>query len=174
MHPDSNVQQATRNRPYLYRGQFAALTLLVASYAHGLGSLTIECGRTAHMQIYSSAFLSEETGDVVGYELALEKRNGSTVNALLFVYEGAANGEGIPISGGLIGNKLTIQGEWTEHLTEYPSKKEIVERHHVKIEGTLYSARFRGKITIEGLETPTILRLKRVGHIWLCKQERKP
>jgi hypothetical protein len=51
---------------------------------------------TAQMQIYSNAYISKETGDVVGYELAIKQHDDSTVDALLYVYEGAPNDDGIP------------------------------------------------------------------------------
>jgi len=130
---------------------------------------TAHCARTAHMRIYSDTSFSEETGDVAGYELALQRRNESTVEAVLFIYEGAANDDGIPLSGHVSGMELTIEGKWIEHLIKYPSKEESVQTHEVKIVGTLDSARFRGKITIDGLATPDRVRLKRVSHIWLCK-----
>jgi hypothetical protein len=120
------------------------------------------------MRIYSNAHLSEETGDVVGYELALERRNESAVDALLYLYEGEAHDDGIHISGSISGKKLTLNGSWVEHLIEYPAKKEVVQTHLVKIDGTLDSGSFPGRITIEGL-TPDNVRLKRVERIWVCK-----
>ena len=43
------------------------------------------------MQVYSNAFVHEETGDLLGYDLAVKREAGSGVDALLYVYEG---GEG--------------------------------------------------------------------------------
>jgi hypothetical protein len=51
------------------------------------------------MRIYSNAVVSEETGDVSGFELAVKKLNDSTVDALLYVYEGAPNNNGIHLQG---------------------------------------------------------------------------
>ncbi len=96
-----------------------------------------ECSRTAKMQIYSNAFAHEETGDVLGYELAVIPHGDATVDGLFFVYEGAPNDEAIPLSGHLASKHLSVQGKWVEHLIEYPSKKEIIETHVVNIDGTL-------------------------------------
>jgi hypothetical protein len=146
-----------------------AVFLMAVSYISGQGASENECVRTAHMRIYSVTRVSKETGDLDGYELALEEHKDSTVEALLFVYEGAANDEGIPISGRVSGNSLTMEGTWNEHLIEYPSKKEIVVTHFVRIEGTLDPAWFRGTLKIEGLDTPANVRLKRIDRIWTCK-----
>jgi hypothetical protein len=127
------------------------------------------CTQTANMQVYSNAFLSEEAGDLVGYELALKQAGGSTVEALLFVYEGAPD-DGIQLSGPTSGKRLTIEGTWIEHQVEYPSKKEVVVTHKVNIDGTLDSGWFRGTIKIGGMVTPDTVRLKRVNRIWVCKQ----
>lgn len=128
-----------------------------------------ECTRTANMQVYSNAFLSEETGDLDGYELALKQASDSTVEALLFVYEGASD-DGIPLPGHISTRNLSIEGNWVEHQVEYPSKKEVVVTHTVRIDGTLDSGWFRGTIKIGGLVTPGNVRLKRVGRIWACKR----
>jgi hypothetical protein len=122
------------------------------------------------MQIYSATSVSKESGDLDGYELALEQHKDSSVNALLYIYEGAANYRGIPISGRISGKNLTVEGTWNEHQIEHPSNKEIVVRHFIRIEGTLDSSWFRGTLKIEGLETPAQVRLKRTDHIWLCKR----
>jgi hypothetical protein len=128
-----------------------------------------ECVRTADMHVYSNAFLSEETGDLVGYELALRLASDSSVEALLFVYEGAPD-DGILLPGRISGKKLTVKGSWVEHQIEYPSKKEIVQMHPVNIEGALDSDLFRGTIKIGGSVTPDVVRLKRVDRIWICKK----
>jgi len=128
-----------------------------------------KCSRTANMQIYSSAFAHKETGDVLGYELAVRPLDDSTVDALFYVYEGVPNDEAIRLSGHISDTRLTIEGKWVEHLIEYPSKKEIVKTHFVKIDGMLDSASFRGELTIEGMVKRDSLRLKRVKRIWLCK-----
>jgi hypothetical protein len=128
-----------------------------------------ECSRTAQMQIYSSAFIHEETGDLLGYELAVRPQHDSRVDALFYIYEGAPVDKGIPLSGYISGRHLRIQGNWAEHLVEYPSKKQIVQTHFVKIDGTLDSASFRGYVTIEGMVQRDSLRLKRIKQIWLCK-----
>jgi hypothetical protein len=60
----------------------ALLALLIASRASDVSASKDECAQTAHMRIYSNAYLSEETGDVVGHDLALEQRNDSAVDAL--------------------------------------------------------------------------------------------
>lgn len=144
---------------------FGLLILITAMSAKA----SDECSRTAKMQIYSSAFAHEETGDVLGYELAIIPHDDSTVNALFFVYEGAPNDEAIPLSGHLASKHLSIQGNWVEHLVEYPSKKEIIETHVVKIDGTLDSTSFRGDLTIEGMVERSSIRLRHVKKVWLCK-----
>jgi hypothetical protein len=144
---------------------FGLLTLIAAMSA----KVPDECSRTAKMQIYSSAFIHEETGDVLGYELAVTSHDDSTVDALFYVYEGAPNGEAIPLSGHLTGKRLSIQGNWVEHLVEYPSKKKIIETHFVKIDGTLDSTWFRGHLAIEGTVEQGLIRLKHVKKVWLCK-----
>ena len=154
----------------------AVLLALLASCASAQATSEDECARTAPMRIYSNAVFSEETGDVSGFELAIKKLNGSTVDALLYVYEGAPNNNGIHLQGRISGKKLTIEGNWDEHLIEYPSKKDIVQTHFVTIEGALNPALFGGKITIKDTSTTKSLsedetvRLRRVGNIWLCKR----
>jgi len=124
----------------------------------------------------SNAVVSEETGDVSGFELAVKKLNDSTVDALLYVYEGAPNNNGIHLQGRTSGKKLTIEGNWDEHLIEYPSKREIVQTHFVTIKGALDAALFRGRITIKdtsttkGLSEDEAVKLRPVAHIWLCKR----
>jgi len=128
-----------------------------------------ECARVAHLQTYSNAFLSDETGDVGGYELALQQHSGTSIGAFPYVYEGVPNKDGISVSGRISGRKVTMEGKWTEHLIEEPSHKEVIETHSVRIDGTLDSVWFRGTIKIEGLDAPTKIRLKRIDHIWMCK-----
>ncbi|HEX8816524.1 MAG TPA: hypothetical protein VF753_13590 [Terriglobales bacterium] len=127
-----------------------------------------ECSRIAQMQVYSNAFIQKETADVLGYELAINRHRDSTVDAFFYVYEGAPNNEGIPLSGRISGNDLSVQGNWVEHLIEYPSKKQIVQTHFVELDGALDSHSFRGKVTIEGMEKRDSVSLKRVKSIWLC------
>ena len=55
-----------------------------------------ECAQTAQMDVYSDAQVSRVTGDLSGFDLALDKPNGSQRKALLFVYEGGGS-EGIPL-----------------------------------------------------------------------------
>jgi len=126
-----------------------------------------ECAKTAHLQIFSNAVFVEEAGDVVGYELVFQERNPKSAEALLYVYEGVPNEDGISVSGQISGTKVTMAGNWVQHLIEEPSKKEIVETRPVEVSGTLDSNRFRGTIKISGLSTPVTL--KRVGHIWMCR-----
>jgi len=92
------------------------------------------------------------------------------VEAFLYFYEGAPAEEAIPLSGSLSGKNLTAQGEWVQRLTEYPSKKEIVERRLVRIDGVLDSTSFKGVVTIDGKSDGTPVRLKRVRNLWLCKR----
>jgi len=147
----------------------------VVSPGENLNTSEDECGRTAHSQIYSDAVFIEETGDVVGFELALQRgHHGSTVSALLYDYEGVPHEDGISLSGQILGRKLTMEGNWVRHLIEMPSKKEVVETRLVKLDGTIDSIRFRGAIKIEDLDTPIRVRLKRIDHIWMCKRWTKP
>jgi hypothetical protein len=130
----------------------------------------LDCGRTAKMRVYSDAYLSEETGDVGGTELAITEKKDSTVDALLFIYEGEANDEAIPLSGSTANKHLTLKGNWVEHLVEYPSKKEVVQTHFVTVDGTLDLATFQGDLKIEGLASTVKGRLKRVPQIWVCRK----
>jgi len=129
-----------------------------------------ECKRTAGMQVYSNVFVHEETGDLLGYDLALKRNVDSGVDALLYIYEGGESDAGVPLSGQLSNNRLSVQGTWVEHLVEYPSKKEIVQTHFVKIVGALDAATFRGELTIEGMGEREQVQLKRVKRIWSCKK----
>jgi hypothetical protein len=126
------------------------------------------CSRTAQMRVFSSAFFSKESGDVVGYNFAVSSSETSS-DALLFVYEGAPNNDGIPLRSQQSGDKLSVSGTWVERQIEYPSKKEIVVTHPVMIEGLLRQNSLEGHITIGGLQTLETLRMKRVKHLWLCK-----
>jgi hypothetical protein len=149
---------------------FTAVAMVAVLYPLHLGAKEDDCTQTANMQIYSNAFVTkDEAGDLVGYELALRQASDSTVEALLFVYEGGA-ADGVNLPGRVSGKKLTVEGSWVEHLTEYPSKKEIVQTHLVKIDGNLDSKWFRGTITIGDMFESRMVRLKRVNHIWVCKK----
>ena len=149
------------------------LFVVVALSGTLLGQNTVaadECKRTAGMQVYSNVFVHEETGDLLGYDLALKRSIDSGVDALLYVYEGGESDAGVPLSGQISNNRLTVQGTWVEHLVEYPSKKEIVQTHFVKIIGTFSAAVFRGELTIEDMEEREQIQLKHVKRIWSCKK----
>lgn len=128
------------------------------------------CSETAQMRIYSGAFVHEETGDLLGYELAMKQNDDSSVRVFLYVYEGAPDEEGIPLSGRISGKSVIVQGKWVEHLVEHPSKKEIIQTHLVKVDGLLDEASFHGHIKIENMDSPDDVRLKRVKRLWFCKQ----
>lgn len=127
-----------------------------------------ECARTAGMQVYSNVFIHKETGDLLGYDLAIKRNGGSGVDALLYVYEGGVSDDGIPLSGQISNNRLTIQGTWFENLIEYPSKKKTVEEHFVKIVGVLDYVAFQGGLTIEDMGVHDRVRLRHVKKIWSC------
>ena len=144
--------------------------IVSARNSFGQSRVPDECAQTAQMDVYSDAQVSRVTGDLSGFDLALDKPNGSQRKALLFVYEGGGS-EGIPLPVTANGDNLVIEGTWVEHLTEYPSKKDIVQTHRVKITGRITPASFRGQISIQGLEimNPDSMLLKRVKQIWDCK-----
>jgi hypothetical protein len=150
-----------------------SVLLLVCSLNNSLGQSGVkpECAHTAQMDIYSDARVSSETGDLSGFEVALDKNsNGPQRKALLFVYEGS-DSEGIPLTATINGEHLVIEGTWVERLTEYPSKKEVVQSHLVRVEAMLTPKMLRGTISIDGLEiaNPDKMRLKRARQIWVCK-----
>ena len=154
---------------------FANLNLLLAVTALS-GTLMAqntgaagECEKTDTMQVYSNVFVHEETGDLLGYDLALKAGVDSKIVALLYIYEGGESDPGVPLSGTISDHNLTLQGTWVEHLVEYPSKKVVVETHFVKIVGKLNSTVFRGDLTIDGMGEHEQIRLKRVKRIWSCK-----
>jgi hypothetical protein len=122
------------------------------------------------MRIYSSAFVHKETGDLLGYDLALGPATERNTDALLFIHEGSP-GEGIPLQAEQSDGKVTIDGDWVEHLVEYPSKRETVKTHSIKITGTADKHRLRGTIMIEGLTTAEKFSLKRVQKIWMCRAQ---
>ena len=134
------------------------------------GVPTDECEKTTEMEVYSDVFVHKETGDVLGYDLAFKRKGDSQLDALLYVYEGGNSDPGIPLSGQISNNHVSVQGTWVEHLVEYPSKKDIVQTHSVKIEGTLESNTFRGQLSIEGMGEREQVRLKHVKRIWSCRK----
>ncbi len=156
-------------KPALLAALITATAMIAFVYPSPLSATEADCAHTANMQIYSDAFLSKETGDLVGYELALEQTSDSTVKSLLFVYEGAPD-DGIPLDGRILQKEVTIQGNWMERQIEYPSKKEVVVTHPVKIDGAIDPRWFTGTIKIGGLVTPDKIRLKHVSRIWMCKK----
>ncbi len=125
------------------------------------------CAKSAHLRTYSNAIFVEEAGDVVGYELVFQRSNSNSASALLYVYQGEPNEDGISVSGQISAGKLAIKGNWVKHLIEEPAKKQVVETYPVEISGSLDSKRFRGNITISG--SAESLTLRRVEYIWLCK-----
>jgi len=127
-----------------------------------------ECARSAGMLVYSDVFMQKETGDLLGYELAVKRKGDSGADALLYVYEGGEAGEGIPLSGQVSKNRLTLKGTWVEHLIAYPSKESVTQEHSVEVFGTLSTATFRGELTISGMEDHQHIRLKRLKKIWPC------
>jgi hypothetical protein len=146
--------------------------LLSLRESFGQSGVTQECVQTAHMNIYSDAQVSSVSGDLGGFELALDKNsNGPQSKALLFVYEGSYS-EGIPLTATINGDHLLIEGTWVEHLTEYPSKKDIVQKRFVRLRAHFTPKTLQGTISIEGLEiaNPDKMRLKRVRQVWDCKQ----
>ena len=124
------------------------------------------------MQVYSNVFVHKETGDLLGYELALKRNGDSGVDALLYVYEAGESDEGVPLSGQISNSHLSVQGTWVEHLVEYPSKKDVVQTHFVKIAGMLDTVTFRGELSIEGMGEREQVQLKRAKKIWPCKNPR--
>ena len=153
-------------RPFL----LCALALSVGSLDLRAQTAAIEdpCEKTAGMQVYSNVFMHEETGDLLGYDLAIKRQGSSGAEALLYVYEGGGAGEGIPLSGQVSKNRLTLRGTWVEHPLEYPSKRKILEQHSVEILGILTLANFSGKLTISEIDDHQHVRLKRVKKIWSC------
>jgi|KBSMisStandDraft_5_1062788.scaffolds.fasta_scaffold07015_8 hypothetical protein len=128
-----------------------------------------ECPQNTVYKFYSDARLSEETGDVLGDELALKPTAGDFYDALLYLYEGAPNTDGIALSGVLQGGILSLEGDWIEDLIEYPSKRHISRTQHVRLKGQMSKSRFRGSMQIGDESSPVSLRL--VTHIWLCKPQ---
>ena len=131
-----------------------------------------ECSRIANLSTYSNAVYVEEAGDVVGYELVVQQNDGHSISALLYVYEGVPNEDGISVSGQISDKGLTMKGTWVLHLIEHPSGKEVVETQPIEVTGTLGSKRFNGTITISG--NPETVVLKRADHIWLCRNRTPP
>jgi hypothetical protein len=164
-----SVQCRTIGEAKGVRLYLAVFILILFPSAFGQNPWKNECVRTANLKIYSDAFIDKETGDLNGYELAIDERKGSTVDAFLYVYEGQGS-EGIQLPGNISGDKLLVQGNWVEHLIESPSKKEIVQTHFVKISGTIESSSFRGQLDIQGLEIHQPVQLRRVGQLWMCKK----
>ena len=126
-----------------------------------------ECPKAATYNFFSNAFLSEETGDVGGLDLALTPTKGQGYEALLFVYEGVANKDGISLVGDREGSEISLHGDWREELVEYPGKRHITQTRPVKLDGKMSEDGFRGKIQI-GSDSRQIS-LHRVRQIWLCK-----
>lgn len=104
------------------RNAAVGLGILLILYAQSVAAQD-KCSLTATMAIYSNAFIHNETGDLLGYELALQRHNDSKVDAWLYVYEGAEDDEGIHLTGQISQRHLSVQGNWTEHLVQYNPKK---------------------------------------------------
>ena len=146
----------------------AIILLTVAAFCV-FASAKEDCPQPVTYKFYSDAWLSEETGDVLGEELALKATTGDSYAALLYLYEGAPNTDGIALTGVLQGGTLSLEGDWMEDLIEYPSKRHITHTQHVKFKGRLSKSRFRGSMQIGNESSPVSMRL--VNHIWLCNPQ---
>ena len=82
------------------------------------------------MRIYSNAAYIEEADDVVGIELAFNVQPDSSVNALLYDYEGAPNMNGAPLVGRMAGKTLTIEGKWVQNLQDSSGKETVRTAPH--------------------------------------------
>lgn len=154
----------------MFKRALHAILIIVAVPALAQSRVASDsCANTAEMQIYSDVFIQKDTGDLLGYELAVKREGDSRADALLYVYEGGMPDDGIPLSGQVSNHRLNLAGTWVEHLTEYPSKKEIVQKRRVEILGTLDFASFRGNLTISEMAEHEQVRLRRVKRIWFCK-----
>jgi len=153
------------------RPAFLLCALTLSSCNLGIKAQTLvpdQCSKTADMYIYSNVFVHQESGDLLGYELAIKRQADSRVEALLYVYEGGGAGDGIPLAGEVSKNHLILKGTWDEQLIEYPSKKIIVEHHAVELIGTVDLSTFRGELTISDIENHQHIRLSHVKRIWFC------
>jgi hypothetical protein len=128
-----------------------------------------ECKQTASYKIYSNAFLSQETGDVVGRELALKASTGDSYEALLYIYEGVPNLDGIPLVGHMQGATISLEWDWTEELVEMPSKNHVTQTRHVELKGRISGRHFRGSLQIDRDSSPISLKL--ANNIWLCSPD---
>jgi hypothetical protein len=128
-----------------------------------------ECPQAATYRFFSNAFLSGETGDVGGFELALTATKGHGYEALLYVYEGVANKDGISLAGDREHSGISLHGDWREELVEYPSKRHITQTRPVKLDRKMSENDFRGNVQI-GSDSRQIS-LHRVNQIWLCKHK---
>jgi hypothetical protein len=132
-----------------------------------------ECTQTAKMDVYSNAYLQTETGDLLGYDLAISKPGDVDQTVLFYVYEGGLTDRGIPLSVIVQGKNLLITGEWTEELIEYPSQRKIAEKHRVRLELKMVPKALSGTVYIEGMADRQPVRLRLVRHVWSCASEPK-
>jgi hypothetical protein len=128
-----------------------------------------ECQQTGSYKIYSNAFLSQATGDVVGHELALKTSIGNSYEALLYIYEGVPNLDGISLVGQRQGATISLEGDWTEELVEMPSRNLVTQTRHVKLKGRISGKHFQGSLQIDRDSSPISLQL--TNNIWLCSPE---
>ena len=127
------------------------------------------CALPPQTQVYSNARVSEESGDLVGWDMAVIEQRDSTASLTLYTYEGQLNDEAIRLTGRIAGKKLTAKGRWSQGLIEMPQGKDIVNAHSVTVDGTIDSSSFQGTIEIDGYNANGKIVLKRVKHIWGCK-----
>jgi hypothetical protein len=128
-----------------------------------------KCAATPQARVYSNAHLVEETGDFVGWDMAVLEQPDSTTAVTLYDYEGELNDEAIRVTGRISGKKLTAKGTWIEHLIEHPQQKEVVKTHTVIVDGTIDSSSFRGAIRVDDINSDGKILLERVAHMSGCK-----
>ena len=85
-------------------------------------------------------------------------------------YSKGVPSEGVHLHGHKLGNKVELQGNWTEHLSVSGSQKEITQTLFAKVSGMMDPQLFRGTINITDYAKPEPVRLKRVKRLWMCKQ----
>jgi hypothetical protein len=149
---------------------FIALILAdsFSAFSQNTSGHEAKCTITPQTRVYSNGRLSKETGDYIGWDMAIVELPNSTAAVTLYDYEGQLNDEAIRITGRISAKRLTADGTWIQRLVEYPQQRAIEKTHSVSVDGTIDSSSFRGTIKIDGYSADSRVQLRRVANFSGC------